>query len=182
MKFTNLFFILFILVVTEPVLAREQLLFTNNADSNNKDLSSILYTLKLKNDVVIAFRVFSNSSSENNNNYFVLTKLSNHYGAYRIKEEMMKFDLSQEAMKTIWLNFEQNGLLDMKNEDELIDVCPKKYHIYNAHFYEFIIMDKGKTKRLSYYYPEHYDEVCPGMSERKKIINSVAIIVKLGIN
>jgi hypothetical protein len=36
-------------------------------------------------------------------------------------------------------------------------------------------------KTLSYYYPEHYDEVCFGMPERKKIINSVSIIDLLAL-
>jgi hypothetical protein len=52
----------------------------------------------------------------------------------------------------------------------------EKYQVYNSHTYEFVILSSEFMKTLSFYDPEYYDNVCYGMSERKKIVNSVSVI------
>jgi hypothetical protein len=158
------------------VFAQEQSILEHSTDIDYVALNSFLGTLEKQNEFVIAFRVLVSAIPHSASNYFILTKNSNQFKAFDlgIKLEELKFPDAKLAL--IWSNFVQNGLLSMKDEKDLVDVCPKKYHIYNAHSYEFSIVSKGKIKILTYYYPEHYDEVCPGMDERKKIINSVALI------
>lgn len=138
------------------------------------DKNPFLEELAKENEHVIAFRFIDPSQKEMGWKYIVFVKNANLIQAFRLENSLIKLNLLNDSLMFVWSNFMQNGLLDMKNESELIDVCPKKYHIQNAYSYEFTIITKSKTKVLNYYCPEYYDEVCPGLNERKRIINSVA--------
>jgi hypothetical protein len=162
--------------VPARLFAQEQNILERSRDIDYVALNPFLGTLEKQNDFVIAFRVLFSAIPDSAANYFILTKKANKFKAFKMSIKLEELNLPDAKLELIWSNFVQNGLLSMKDERDLVDVCPKKYHIYNAHSYEFAILSKGKAKILTYYYPEHYDEVCPGMDERKKIINSVAII------
>lgn len=140
------------------------------------DKNPILEKLAKDNEYVIAYRFINPSQKGMDSKYIVLVKNDYLIQAFNIENSLVKLNLSHDSLAFIWSNFMQNGLLDMKDESDLVDVCPKKYHIHNAHSYEFTIITKSKTKVLNYYYPEYYDEVCPGIEERKKIINAVAAL------
>jgi hypothetical protein len=157
------------------VFAQEQNILEHGTEIDALALNPLLETLEKQNEFVIAFRVLVKAIPDSASNYFVLTKNSNQFKAFNMGIKLEELKLPNTKLALIWSNFVQNGLLSMKDERDLVDVCPKKYHIYNAHTYEFSILSKGRMKILTYYYPEYYDEVCPGMDERKKIINSVAV-------
>jgi hypothetical protein len=176
LKIAQIFFFISIYFVAVSVFAQEQNILEHSTDIEKVVLNPFLEKLEKQNDFVIAFRVIVSSIPDSAVNYFVLTKNANQFKAFKMSIKLEELNLPNAELELIWANFVQNGLLSMKDERDLVDVCPKKYHIYNAHSYEFAILSKGKVKILTYYYPEHYEEVCPGMDERKKIINSVALI------
>lgn len=167
--------------VPARVLAQEQNILEHSRDIDYVALNPSLEKLEKHNDFVIAFRVLVSSIPDSATNYFILTKNANQFKAFKMSIKLEELNLPDAKLELIWANFVQNRLLSMKDEKDLVDVCPKKYHIYNAHSYEFVILSKGEIKTLTYYYPEYYDDICPSMDERKKIINSVAIMELLKI-
>ena len=84
--------------------------------------------------------------------------------------------MTVKSLQLVWDTFIQNDLFTMENESDIPLFCLEKYRIYNSFTYEFVLLNNGKMKKLSYYDPEYYDNACYGMAERKKIINSVAVI------
>lgn len=158
------------------VFAQEQKIKNSTSVNSNATFSPILDSLIKHNDLVIAFRELNDKTLDSDLNYIVFTKRLNQHQAFKLNKKLEVLNLSNTSMSLFWAQIEQNEILKIKNEKELVDVCPKKYHIYFAHSYEFTIFTKTQTKLITYYYPEYYDEVCSGMPERKKIINMVAAI------
>lgn len=175
MKIVLLFFFISIYFVPLRVFAQELNILEHGTEIDALALNPLLGTLEKQNEFVIAFRVLVKAIPDSASNYFILTKNSNQFKAFNMGVKLDELKLLDAKLALMWSNFVQNGLLSMKDERDLVDVCPKKYHIYYAHTYEFSILSKGKIKILTYYYPEYYDEVCPGIEERKQIINSVAV-------
>jgi hypothetical protein len=163
------------------VFAQEHYILEHSTEIDTLVINPLLGTLAKQNEYVIAFRVLVNAIPDSASNYFILTKNSNQFKAFNMGFNLEELKLLDAKLVFIWSNFVQNGLLYIKDERDLVDVCPKKYHIYNAHSYEFSILSKGKIKILTYYYPEYFNEVCPGMEERKSIINSVAVLDVLAV-
>jgi hypothetical protein len=171
-----LFFLAFCFF-SQPVLAQNRIEIENGKAYNAVDMKPFLNTLHEQNEYVIAFRVVLPSTSQGlKSDYFILTRLGNNVQAFRYKDELKKLSLSDQLLELLWKNLIQNQLFTMKDEKELSNFCPKKYAIYHSYSYEFTLISKTRMKTLSYYYPEHYDEVCFGMAERKKIINTVSAI------
>jgi hypothetical protein len=175
LKIVSLLFFISRYFVPARVFAQEHNILKHSTEIDALALHPLLGTLERQNEFVIAFRVLVKAIPDSASNYFILTKNSNQFKAFNMGIKLEELKLPDVKLALIWSNFLQNGLLSIKDEKDLVDVCPKKYHIYDAHTYEFSILSKGKIKILTYYYPEYYDEVCPGMEERKKIINSVAV-------
>ena len=145
-------------------------------------MKPFLNTLHEQNEYVIAFRVLLPSSSQEfKSEYFILTRLGNNLQAFRYKNEIEKLSLADQSLELLWKNLMQNELFALKDEKELSIFCAKKYAVYHSYSYEFTLISKTRMKTLSYYYPEHYDEVCFGMAERKKIINAVSAIDLLAL-
>lgn len=174
----SVFIFLFLSIYFVPVLgiAQEQNPNKNPTEHLPVILNSTLDSLREQNDYVIAFRVLSNIILESNHQYLIFTKNSNFYEAFKWTKKLEKWNVNNETQAIFWSIIQQNDILNIKNEKELVDVCPKKYHIYNSYSYEFTILSKKHINHITYYYPEYYDEVCPGLPERKKIINTVAVI------
>lgn len=176
MKNAPIFLFIAFCLISRPVFAQKQNKIEKGGDLPALVLNPFIDSLQLQNEFVIAFRVLMPMLPDSVSTYFILSKNYDQLQAFRFGSKIVKLNLSNVALESIWSNFSQNGLLTMMDERNLIDVCPQKYDIYNSYSYEFIIFEKGKIKRLTYYYPEYYDEVCPGLDERKKIINSVAVV------
>lgn len=144
-----------------------------------EQVASFLQNLYSTNDFVISYRLRLTDKISEKSDYFILTRKGFSLAAYSYLEEsrhLKALNLSEKSLELIWDTFVQNELFLIKNEKDIPNFCLQKYQIYNSHTYEFVILSKGTMKRLSYYDPEHYDDVCYGMSERKKIINSVSVI------
>jgi len=170
------------LLFTLNAQAQNEITLENGLEYNSVELQPFLHTLHEQNDHVIAFRVILPSSSRGGkSDYFILTHRGTSFQAYRYKNEIEKLKLTDRSLELLWKNLIQNDLFAMKDERELSNFCPKKYDVYHSYSYEFTLISKTRMKTLSYYYPEHYDEVCFGMQERKKIINSVSAIDLLAL-
>lgn len=142
-------------------------------------VNPLLNHLYQKNGLVIAFRTSISGRTEHDKNYFILSRNGNKNIAYSFNQQrdsLINLNLTDDDLNLIWKTFIQNDLFKMKNEADNLNFCPEKYHIFNSFTYEFIILSKGQMKMLSYYDPEHYDQYCYGMPERKKIINCVSVI------
>lgn len=176
MKSLFIYIIISIYFVLALVFSQEQNINNGTSVKTQVAFNPVLDSLSKKNDLVIAFRVVLDKTPDSNLNYMVFTKRFNHHQAYKLNKKLEELNLSDSSLSLFWSQIEQNEILNIKNERELVDVCPKKYHIYFSHSYEFTIFTKTQNKVITYYYPEYYDEVCPGMPERKKIINTVAAI------
>jgi len=174
-------FLILYLFFSQALYAQNEILIENGVEYNSVIVTTFLQSLHKKNDYVIAFRVVYSASQDSKPNYFILTKLDNHFQAYKYSGKIERLSLPDQSLELIWKNLVQNDLFTMKDEKELSNFCPKKYHVYHAYSYEFTLISKSRVKTLSYYYPEHYDEACFGMPERKKIINSVSVIDLLAL-
>lgn len=142
-------------------------------------VKSFLHSLHSQNDYVISFRLRLTDTVNEKSDYFVLLKKDNTLTAYKYSakaENLEPLKLTVESLQLVWETFIQNDLFSIQNESEIPVFCLEKYRIYNSYTYEFILLNKGEMKKLSYYDPEYYDNACYGMIERKKIINSVAVI------
>ena len=177
----TIFFITF-LFTSFNLLAQNILAVENGIEYNSAVVKPFLHTLHEQNDYVIAFRVVFPSSQKLNSDYFILTRIGQIYQAFRYIDGIEKLSLPDQKLELIWKNLVQNDLFSMKDEIGLSNFCPKKYHVYNSYSYEFTLISKDKVKTLSYYYPEHYDEACFGMSESKMIINAVCPIDLIALN
>ena len=157
--------------------AQNGITIENGLAYNSVEIKPFLQTLHEQNDDVIAFRVVLPSSYQGfKSEYFILTRIGTIFQAYRYKDDIEKLNLTDHSLELLWKNLLQNELFVMKDEKELSNFCPKKYDVYHSYSYEFTLISKTRMKTLSYYYPEHYDEVCFGMPERKKIMNAVSAI------
>lgn len=152
---------------------------TDGQPYNPEKVPPFLQNLQSQNDFVISYRLKYSESSKELSDYFVLLGKGMNFKAYNYStgsETLDQLNLSNEMMQLIWDTFIQNELFSLRNENEISVFCPEKYRIYNSYSYEFVFLSKGEVKVLSYYNPEYYDNWCYGMTERKKIINSVAVI------
>lgn len=143
------------------------------------EVDPFLQSLHKSNDFVISYRLRFTDKVTEKSDYFILTKNDMTFTAFSYLEknkQLKPINLAKKDLQLIWDTFVQNELFSMKNEKDIPNFCLEKYQIYNSHSYEFVLLNKGVMKRLSYYDPEYYDNACYGMSERKKIINSVSVI------
>ncbi len=170
------FFFLFFLFFFSPYLyAQESIRLENGQSYDPSKLSRVFQTLHDEYDNVILFRTILPGAAPAD--YFILTRKTGQLKAFvynPITEKLSLKALSNVNLDMIWKNLVQNELFTMKNEKDLANFCALKYHIYDSYTYEFIILSKSDMKVLSYYNPEYYDEVCYGLPERKKVINSAS--------
>ena len=118
-------------------------------------------------------------SNDEKSDYFILARKGENLLAYNYltaTKTLEPLTLSTELLDLAWKTFIQNDLFTIQNEKDIPNFCLGKYQIYNSYRYEFVLLNKGIMKKLSYYDPEYYDNACYGMAERQKIINSVSVI------
>lgn len=174
-------FIITFLFFSPALFAQNEIPILNGEEYNAVEVKPFLHTLHEQNDYVIAFRVVLPSSQGSKSDYFILTRLGQIFQGFKYTGEVKKLNLPDQSLELIWKNLVQNEIFSMKDEKELSNFCPKKYQVYHSYSYEFTLISKNRIKTLSYYYPEHYDEACFGMPERKKIINAVSVIDLLAL-
>jgi hypothetical protein len=146
---------------------------------NQALVKPFLHSLHQQNDYVLAFRVVNPSQDETASPYLILTKQQDKLAAYYFIPATQKAyprELSADSLNLLWNAYLKNGLFEMKNEKEVPLFCPEKYNIYNSYTYEITLISKDKFKELSYYDPEYYDRICPGMIEREKIISFASFV------
>ncbi len=142
-------------------------------------VESFLHDLHITNDYVISFRLTLADNVNEKSDYFVLLRKGKNLAAFSYigrSGKLEPLNLTIESLQLVWDTFLQNDLFSMQNESEIPVFCLEKYRIYNSYTYEFVLLNKGKMKKLSYYDPEYYENACYGMVERTKIINSVGVI------
>lgn len=171
--------IILLLFIPGLLFGQEAISIQHGTDYDPALVSPVLHRLQQTNDYVISFRTRFTNKADEATNYFILTANEGKLSAYTYlanASKLQELDLPSASLELGWKTFVQNGLFEIRDEKEIPNFCPEKYHIYNSYTYEFIILSKGKMKRLSYYSPEYYDNACYGMEERKKIINSVSVV------
>ena len=181
LRISNVKILLYILLLffSRSIIAQEPVLIKNGERFVPELVERFLHSLNNQNDYVISFRVKFTDRTDEKSDYFVLTRKGMKLSAYNYEEKSRKLDplkLSDESLQLVWDTFIHNDLYLMKNETDVSVFCSGKYRIYNSVTYEFVLLTKGEMKKLSYYDPEYYDNLCYGMAERQKIINSVAVI------
>jgi hypothetical protein len=104
------------------------------------------------------------------------------YGDTSYYTEIKTIKLNNNSVDCIWNVFKENHLFDMKDERSIkIPSCSVRIH--DGAEYEFEIYVGKKYKKLYFYEPEFYEEKCPGVSERKQIVNCIKAFEKyLGSN
>lgn len=175
----RIYFVLLLFCISLPLLAQHVPLIENGEKAKPRNVDSFLGNLYTSNDYVISCRLRLTDQPDERSDYFILTRKNTDLVAYNYLDKIRQLktiDLSKHSLELIWDTFVQNELFSMRNEKDIPDFCLSKYQIYNSHTYEFVIFSKGLLKRLSYYDPEYYDDVCYGMPERRKIINSASVI------
>jgi hypothetical protein len=172
--------LIFLLLFSSAVTAQKvDPIIKNGKAYDQEQVKPFLHSLHVQNDYVLAFRVVNPSLDEALIPYLVLTKLQQKLAAYYFNPKTQKLsatNLSADSLTLLWNAYIKNGLLDMKDEKDVAIFCPEKYNIYNSYTYEITLISKDQLKRLSYYDPEYYDRICPGMEEREKIISFASFI------
>ena len=171
--------IFFLLIISGFSNAQEVISIKNGQQFRPEKVTSFLHNLHSQNDYVISYRLRLTNTENEKSDYFVLLKKDDTLTAYKYlakTENLEPLKLTVESLQLVWETFIQNDLFSIQNESEIPVFCLEKHRIYNSYTYEFILLNKGEMKKLSYYDPEYYDNICYGMIERKKIINSVAVI------
>lgn len=170
---------IFLSLVSLFLRAQDVISVTNGKTYKPDEAAIFLQSLYKLNDFVISYRLRFPHKITEKSEYFILTKTGSDLAGYNYLDERPQLNplsLSKQSLQLIWDTFAQNELFFIRNEKDIPNFCPEKYQIYNSHTYEFVLYNKGEMKTLTYYDPEYYDNACYGMSERTKIINSVAVI------
>lgn len=173
------FLIIFSFIFCSNLKAQEAVLIKNAESFKSERVESFLHDLNNKNDYVIAFRLKLTDKPDERSDNFVLVRKDKKLAAYNyltMPGKLKPLNLSVGSLQLVWDTFIQNDLLSMQDESEIPVFCLEKYRIYNSYTYEFVLLNNGKMKKLSYYDPEYYDNACYGMAERRKIINCVSVI------
>lgn len=170
-----------LLLIASPMLlsAQEIVSIKYGEKYDPGQLTSFLNDLYKMNDYVISFRVLPIEKGASTSDYFILTKKGGQLNALNylgLKRGLRKLNISRDSLLLIWNTFVQNDLFTIRNEKDVPNFCLGKYQIYNSHTYEFVLLNQGTMKTLSYYDPEYYDKACYGMAEREKIINCASVI------
>lgn len=171
--------IVLIFIFSAVADAQEVIPIQNGQPFKPEKVERFLRSLYNQNDYVISFRLRLTDTVTEKSDYFVLLKKGRTLAAYNYfakSENLVPLNLTVESLQLVWDTFMQNDLFSIQNESDIPVFCLGKNHIFNSFTYEFVLLSNGQMKRLSYYDPEYYDEACYGMIERKKIINSVAVI------
>lgn len=175
----KVYFVFLLFCISLPLLAQHVSLIENGEKAKPENVDSFLSNLYTSNDYVISFRLRLSDTVNEKSDYFVLLKNAKILSAYNYSansKNLKPLNLTVKSLQLVWDTFIQNDLFTMKNESDIPLFCLEKYRIYNSFTYEFVLLNNGKMKKLSYYDPEYYDNLCYGMAERQKIINSVAVI------
>jgi hypothetical protein len=78
---------------------------------------------------------------------------------------------------SLWNIFITNHLFDMEDErTKKTPICDRA--IFDADQHEFEIITATKYKKIYFYAPEYYEEHCPGVVERKQILNCLKAFEK----
>ncbi len=173
-------FIFPILLCFSSVNAQTGQVFTmeHGENFNPQSVEPFLHPLYAENDHVISFRVKLTERDERSD-YFILTRRDSVLNAYRYfgaTNNLQQLNPGSRSLDLIWRTFIQNNLFIIRDEKDIPNFCPEKYRIFNSFTYEFLILSKGKMKKLSYYDPDYYDNACYGMTERKMVIDAAAVI------
>ncbi|SKB83703.1 hypothetical protein [Daejeonella lutea] len=170
---------IFLLFMPFVLLAQEVVSIKEGKAYNQDELAPFLHKLTKSNDFVISYRMQFTDKPTEKSDYFILAKNDSNLAAFSYIEknqQLKPINLANKNLLLVWDTFVQNELFSIKNEKDIPNFCLEKYQIYNSHSYEFVLIGKRVMKRLLYYDPEYYDNVCYGMAERRKIINSVSVI------
>ncbi len=172
-------YLMFLLLGSFCLRAQDSLTIQNGEGYDPEKVAPFARELLKRSELVIQYRIINTQQADVISDYFILTKSGTKERAYKYlfkKQQLMELDLSQDMLELIWATFLQNELLAIKNEKDIPNFCLEKYRIYNSHTYEFVLLSKTTMKTLSYYDPEYYENACYGISERRNIINSAAVI------
>lgn len=156
---------------------------------NPKDdypLASLPATYTEKFDVLISLYVHSNWIELSKKELVFAHKADGWYkmqidadAIYRdtTYTEIKIIKLNNNSGDSIWNVFKENHFFDMRDERVIkIPLCSVRIH--DGAEYEFEIYVGKKYKKLYFYEPEFYEEECPGVSERKQIINCIKAFEK----
>ncbi len=172
-------FFIVLLFIPGVLLAQKCVSIENGMDYDSDQVSTFLLGLQKTNDYVISFRTRLTGKNDEKSDYFILTNNNGKLSAYTYQNKankLQQINLPAESLGLVWKTFIQNDLFKIRDEKDIANFCADKYQIYNSYTYEFVLLSKGKMKKLSYYNPEYYDTACYGMEERQKIINSVSVV------
>lgn len=174
----NLFCRLSLILFSFSTYAQDSIRLENGQPYDPSVFGLEIQKLHDEYDNLILFRIIQ--PGKTTTNYFIIACNSNQLNAFEYNPsagEKTVRNLNQTNLGTIWKNLIQNDLFSIKNEKDIANFCALKYHIYDSYTYEFTIISKSDMKVLSYYNPEYYDEVCYGLPERKKVINSASAFI-----
>ncbi len=176
MRLSSVIFLLFFPIV---LLAQEAVEINNGEKYQPGSIYPFLEDLYKSNDYVISYRIRMTDKINERSDYFIMTRKNNILTAYQFLDQgqqLKAMNLPKKSLELVWDTFVQNELFSIQDEKDIPNFCLSKYQIYNSHTYEFVLVNKGTVKKLSYYDPEYYDNACYGMPERRKIINSASVI------
>ena len=166
-------------IIFLPVHAQDNPVIENGKPYNKAFVKPFMQKLQERNQYVLSFRVTNPIHSDTDVPYLVLTKQQTKLAAYYYHQKpdlLTPIVLSPDSLGLIWKAYTSNDLFKIKDEKDLSEFCPEKYDIFDSYTYEFILLSKKHMKQLSYYDPEYYERVCPGMDERQKVINCASYI------
>lgn len=171
--------LLFILADLNVSAQRNHLEIENGKPYDKNEVIPVFNTLHEKYDFVFIFRIIS--PWHRNTVCLILAKNSTEITAYkyggRLQAGLTQLNLPLDTLNVLWQTYIDNDLLQIKNSNEVKDTCDKnRYWVTDGHSFEYMMLSKNRMKKLSYYMPEFFEQYCPGIVERQKVIVSAGIL------
>jgi hypothetical protein len=178
LEMMKIYFTILLLGFCTVILAQDKPVIENGEPFNVESVPPFLASLQKDNDYVLTFRTTSPRNPEPD--YFVLTRKGTKLSSYLFDQNSQKLTnlpIKTDSLKNLlWKAYTEFDIFKIKDQKELSVFCPEKYEIFDSYTYEIILVSKERMKLLSFYDPEYYDRVCPGMDERQKVINCASLI------
>lgn len=130
-------------------------------------------------DILIALREYSNWIAFDQKTTILAHKENGWYkinirAGYIFRDSttatILIIKINNAVGDTLWNILTSNHLFDIEDErTKKIPICDRA--IFDADQHEFEIITATKYKKIYFYAPEYYEEHCPGVIERKQVLN-----------
>lgn len=179
----------FLIVFAANVTAQKtRLILPEFKNLNTKDeypVKSLMATYTGTFDILISLKGCSNwialdqkttVLAYKENGWYKINISSGYIFSDTIIDKISIIKINNTVGETLWSIIIANHLFDMEDERTKKSDCASR--IIDGPGYEFEILTADKYKKIYAYFPQFFEERCPGVVERKQILNCLIAFEK----